>query len=409
MSIATPESPTDFSSEEKEALLPPSETLSNDDSGRERDVNLEHCHMQELEVDLGPAAVPDEKIEDYEGDESPFPEVRAVVPAVDDPAIPVNTLRMWVLGFVFTMLGAGINQFFSLRYPSVHIVSLVAELLAYPCGVFLAKAIPLCTVDLGPLGMWCLNPDRHFNIKEHALITIMSNVSFGFGSADSTKIIQAGVKFYDFDLAPGFSIMVVLCCQLLGFGVAGLSAPLLVEPASIIWPGVLSNVALLSTLHSRLNPVANGWMISRLRFFMYVMVGAAIWYFFPGLMFVGLSYFTWLCWILPNNLVVNHLFGMVTGLGLSPITFDWSQIAYTTNPLLSPSWAGKSMPTLSKIWYLTDLNSCQRLRWLRHFLLDRYACTLLHQYLVHILSSTVHSRAIRQYRFGIQCLTCHEC
>lgn len=238
------------------------------------------------------------------------------------------------------MLGSGINQFFSLRYPSVHIVALVAQLLAYPCGVFLAKVIPLYTVNLGPLGKWCLNPDRHFNIKEHAVITIMSNVSFGFGSAHSTNIIQAGLKFYNFDLALGFSVMIVLCCQLLGFGVAGLSTPWLVEPASIIWPGVLSNLALLSTLHSKLNVDANGWKISQLRFFMYVMVGSGIWYFFPGLIFVGLSYFTWLCWILPNNLVVNHLFGMVTGLGLSPITFDWSQIAYNTNPLLSPSYAG---------------------------------------------------------------------
>jgi len=30
---------------------------------------------------------------------------------------------------------------------------------------------------------------------------------------------------------------------------------------------------------------------------------------------------------------------MQTGLGLSPITFDWSQVAYNTNPLLSPFWA----------------------------------------------------------------------
>jgi OPT family oligopeptide transporter len=249
---------------------------------------------------------------------------------------------MWLLGFIFTILGSGINQFFSLRYPSVHIVSLVAELLAYPCGVFLARMLPLYTLDLGWLGKWCVNPDRHFNIKEHAVITIMSNVSFGFGSADSTNIIQAGLAFYSFDLKPGFSVMVVLCCQLLGFGVAGLTAPWLVEPASIIWPGVLSNCALLSTLHTRANAMANGWKISRLRFFMYVMVLSGIWYFFPGLIFVGLSYFTWLCWALPNNLIVNHLFGMVTGLGLSPITFDWSQIAFNTNPLLSPSWAGMS-------------------------------------------------------------------
>ena len=247
---------------------------------------------------------------------------------------------MWFLGIVFTILGSGINQFFSLRYPSVHIVSLVAELLAYPCGVFLAKVLPAVTINLGPLGSFCLNPDHYFNIKEHAMIVIMSNVSFGYGSADSTNIIQAASpKFYNFGLKAGFSVLVVLCAQLLGFGVAGLAAPWLVEPASIIWPQVLSNCAMLETLHSRANSVANGWKISRLRFFLYVTAGGFIWYFFPGLMFTALSYFTWICWIAPRNAVVNQLFGMQTGLGLSPITFDWSQVAYNTNPLLSPSWA----------------------------------------------------------------------
>ncbi|TAQ84477.1 hypothetical protein B7494_g7199 [Chlorociboria aeruginascens] len=296
------------------------------------DIELEHGHIRELEVDLG-EVLKEEGLGDIEGDKSPYPEVRAVVPDVDDQSIPVNTLRMWILGFAFTMIGSGINQFFSLRYPSVHIVALVAELLAYPFGILLAKTIPLYTIELGRLGKWCLNPDRHFNIKEHTLITIMSNVSFGFGSADSTQIIQAGKAFYGFDLKPGFSIMVVLCCQLMGFGVAGLSSPWLVEPASIIWPGVLSNCALLSTLHSRVNVMANGWKISRLRFFMYFMVGAGIWYFFPGLI---------------------------------PITFDWSQIAYNTNPLLSPSWAGFAIffwivtPGLyySNVWYTAYLPIC---------------------------------------------------
>lgn len=266
--------------------------------------------------------------------------VRAVVPETDDPDMPVNTVRMWLLGIVFTILGSGINQFFSLRYPSVHIVALVAELLAYPIGVFLAKTLPLTSIRLGPLGTFVVNPDRSFNIKEHALIVIMSNVSFGYASADATNIIQAASKnFYNFNLKPGFYVIIVLVAQLLGFGVAGLAAPWLVEPARIIWPGVLSNCAMLETLHSRANSVADGWRITRLRFFMYVMTGAFVWYFFPGLIFTALSYFTWVCWIAPKNVVVNHLFGMQTGLGLSPITFDWSQIAYNTNPLLSPSWA----------------------------------------------------------------------
>ena len=164
------------------------------------------------------------------------------------------------------LLGSGVNQFFSLRYPAVHIVALVAELLAYPLGVIIANILPICA----------LNPDKRFNIKEHALVTIMSNVSFGFGSADSTNIIQAA-KFYGFTLQTGFSVMVVLCCQLLGYGVAGLSSPWLVEPASMIWPGVLSNVALLSSLHSRANAIADGWKMSRIRFFLVVGGAAFIW------------------------------------------------------------------------------------------------------------------------------------
>lgn len=166
----------------------------------------------------------------------------------------------------------------------------------------------------------------------------MSNVSFGFGSADSTNIIQAA-KYYGFTLQTGFSVMVVLCCQLLGYGVAGLSSRWLVEPASMIWPGVLSNVALLTSLHSRANAVADGWRITRIKFFMVVAGAAFLWYWLPGLMFTGLSYFTWICWIAPRNIVVNQVFGMVTGMGLFPLTFDWSMIAYNTNPLLSPHWA----------------------------------------------------------------------
>ena len=153
---------------------------------------------------------------------------------------------------------------------------MVSELLAYPLGAFLASVLPINR----------FNPDRHFNIKEHALITIMSNVSFGFGSADATNIVQAA-RFYDFHLQPGFNVLVVLCCQLAGYGFAGLMSTWLVVPAGVIWPSVLSNVALLTSLHSRANAIANGWRMTRIRFFLVVGGGAFIWYWFPGLMFSG--------------------------------------------------------------------------------------------------------------------------
>ncbi|KAI0596361.1 small oligopeptide transporter [Biscogniauxia sp. FL1348] len=292
------------------------------------DFDITSGHLTELEVDISRVLSKAEEEGDWDADTSPFPAVRAVVPETDDPGIPVNTFRAWFLGIIFVFVGAGVNQFFSLRYPGIHIVSLVAELLAFPLGVVMAKILPISR----------FNPDRHFNVKEHALITIMSNVSFGFGSADATNLIQAA-RFYGFDMPTGLAVMAVICCQLCGYGVAGLCSTLLVQPATMIWPGVLGNVALLSSLHSRANAVADGWRITRIKFFMVVCFIAFVWYWFPGLIFTGLSYFTWICWIAPNNLAVNQVFGMVTGLGLFPLTFDWSMIAYNTNPLLSPHWA----------------------------------------------------------------------
>ncbi|KAI1490250.1 small oligopeptide transporter [Biscogniauxia mediterranea] len=292
------------------------------------DIDITSGHLTELEVDISRVLSRAEEEGDWDADTSPFPAVRAVVPETDDPGIPVNTFRAWFLGIVFVFVGAGVNQFFSLRYPGIHIVSLVAELLAFPLGVIMAQILPIGR----------LNPDRHFNVKEHALVTIMSNVSFGFGSADATNLIQAA-RFYGFDMPTGLAVMAVICCQLCGYGVAGLCGALLVQPATMIWPGVLGNVALLSSLHSRANAVADGWRITRIRFFMVVGFAAFAWYWFPGLIFTGLSYFTWICWIAPDNVAVNQVFGMVTGLGLFPLTFDWSMVAYNTNPLLSPHWA----------------------------------------------------------------------
>ncbi|KAB8075152.1 OPT oligopeptide transporter protein-domain-containing protein [Aspergillus leporis] len=269
------------------------------------------------------------KILPYEGDDSPFPEVRAVVRPVDDVHLPVNTVRMWLIGIIFTIVGSGLNQFFSLRQPSVTISALVAQLLAFPVGCAWAKWMPL--------GL--LNPDHHFNIKEHALITIMANVSFG--SAAATQIIEAMVKFYNMPSQGGFEILLAITTQLFGFGLAGMASRWLVGPATMIWPQVLSNAALLSALHSRKNLIADGWSITRLRFFLVVFVGAAIWYFAPGYLFTGLSTFNFICWIVPTNVVVNQLFGQQTGLGMSMLTFDWAQVVYANqSPLLVPFWAG---------------------------------------------------------------------
>lgn len=42
----------------------------------------------------------------FDAPDSPFPEVRAVVPPIDDPSQPVGSLRMWTIGVIFTVVSA---------------------------------------------------------------------------------------------------------------------------------------------------------------------------------------------------------------------------------------------------------------------------------------------------------------
>ncbi|SCV67274.1 BQ2448_5920 [Microbotryum intermedium] len=43
--------------------------------------------------------------------------------------------------------------------------------------------------------------------------------------------------------------------------------------------------------------------------------------------------------LLTDNTIVNQLFGIDTGLGMSLLTFDWAHIAFITSPLVIPWWA----------------------------------------------------------------------
>ncbi|KAI5990633.1 OPT oligopeptide transporter protein-domain-containing protein, partial [Pisolithus albus] len=61
-------------------------------------------------------------------------------------------------------------------------------------------------------------------------------------------------------------------------------------------------------------------------------------WFIPGYLFQALSVFSWICWIVPNNVPVNQLFGVSSGLGMSILTFDWAQIAWIGSPLMFPWW-----------------------------------------------------------------------
>ncbi|KAF8505092.1 OPT oligopeptide transporter [Gautieria morchelliformis] len=264
--------------------------------------------------------------------DSPYPEVRSAVANTDDPDMPCNTLRAWVLGVIWAILIPGVNQFFFFRFPSVNVTNLVAQLLSYPVGRFLAASLPRKKI----FGM-SLNPGP-FSVKEHVLITIMAGV--GSASAYATDIIAVQRVYYNQTFNFSYQWFVVMSTQMIGYSIGGVAKRFLVSPPSMIWPANLVYCALFNTLHSQeYSGIGTRGGISRERFFLYAFLGGFFWYFLPGYLFSALSVFSWVCWIAPNNTKVNAMFGYQHGMGMSILTFDWAQIAYIGSPLASPWWA----------------------------------------------------------------------
>lgn len=280
---------------------------------------------------LQEAALHDEYAAITVEDDSPYPEVRAAVPSTDDPSLPQNTIRMWFLAFILSTIGAGMNLLFSLHAPSFTVTTFVTSILAWPIGVAWGKWMPNANIFGAPL-----NPGP-FNVKEHTLIVIAANVSFGGGAAYATDILLSLTRFYGKDFGWGFDLLLIFSTQCIGFALGGIARRVLVHPPSMIWPLNLVSATFLTNMHINENHPANGWRISRLAFFAIVFACSFVWYFFPGYIFPALSYFAFPTWIKPDNVIVNQVFGASSGLGLIPITFDWNQIAgYIGSPLIPP-------------------------------------------------------------------------
>lgn len=255
-------------------------------------------------------------------DNSPYPQVRASVPATDNMTLSISTPRMWILSMLFAFAGSATNLFFSLRYPSVTITPVIALVLVHPLGklwdmllkrqndpeqTFLDGVRQGHTSEQQSLShrfrLWLAQ--GRWNEKEHACVYISSNVSFGFAFA--TDVIVEQHKFYKQDVPILYQILLTISTQILGYAFAGLTRRFLVRPAAMIWPGTLMSTAMFTTMHKQENEPANGWTVSRYRFFVYVWAGAFAWYFLPGFLFPALSYFNVITWFAPKNVVVANL------------------------------------------------------------------------------------------------------
>lgn len=191
-----------------------------------------------------------------------------------------------------------------------------------------------------------LNPCP-FNQKEHTLITVMT--AAGAASSYAIDILLAQEVYYGQYFHWGFQILLIMSTQAMGYGLAGVMRRYLVWPAAMVWPNQLIPAVVISTLHNHdtSDPSkTNGWKIGRYSFFLIVAGVTFVYEWFPLVIAQFLAYpGLFPTWIAPNNTVVNQVFGGLSGLGLIPISFDWSIISgfMGFSPLMTPGFSLMNM------------------------------------------------------------------
>ncbi|CAO3568084.1 unnamed protein product [Mortierella alpina] len=259
-----------------------------------------------------------------EEENSPIPEVAAIVSNKDDPSLPVMTFRYYVMAVIFSLILSFFNQFFWFRTHPMTISTLVIQLLSYPFGKFMARVLPAGRLNPGP-----------FSIKEHVLVALTANCAGGTAYAVDITVIQK--VFYNEDFGFLANFLLILTTQMLGYGMAGVLRRYLVYPAAMIWPANLVQVALFNTLHKDEELAPGQW--SRFRFFLVACFAMFLYAWIPGFLFPVLSSIAWICWIKPDNLVLSQITG-AGGLGFGAISLDWNNIvAFLGSPLVIPWWA----------------------------------------------------------------------
>jgi hypothetical protein len=104
-------------------------------------------------------------------------------------------------------------------------------------------------------------------------------------------------------------------------------------------------IALNAAFHSDHNAVVPGpwksiWRMTRLKFFAFAFGAMFIYFWIPNFLFEGLSIFSWMTWIAPNNAKLAVIAGCASGLGLNPFpTFDWNIVTFMWDPLMLPSFS----------------------------------------------------------------------
>ncbi|KAK0474638.1 OPT oligopeptide transporter protein-domain-containing protein [Armillaria novae-zelandiae] len=120
----------------------------------------------------------------------------------------------------------------------------------------------------------------------------------------------------------------------------------------------LSTAMVLSTFEPSSNSIQRTYAgigncggISQGRFFLYAFLSSFSSYFLPEYLFQALSYFSWVCWIVPDNVPVNQMFGYVHRMGMSLIHLIGPR-SHILGPRL-PCHDGLKLTSLPNLWHFS--------------------------------------------------------
>ncbi|XP_048139094.1 oligopeptide transporter 1-like [Rhodamnia argentea] len=268
--------------------------------------------------------------------DSPIEEVRNGVPVTDDPTLPVLTIRTWVLGPLVCAVTSFMYQISTYRKSQMWVSESCAQILLLVLGRLLASTLPAKIVGIpGTNWKFSLNPGP-FNIKEHALLVILSTT--GFESVQSISTLDAIKVVYHKHISLLAAILMIMTSQMMGYGFAGLFRRLLVDNPYMWYPLIVPKVSFYRALHDK-EPRARG----RLSGFQILIICAAFVFAYtivPMYFMQIISVLSVLCWFWKDSVAVHQLGAGYYGLGLGSLALDWdSATAYVGNPLILPRFA----------------------------------------------------------------------
>ncbi|KAF8524054.1 OPT oligopeptide transporter [Hysterangium stoloniferum] len=303
---------------------PPTDTAINSSKEKEAEATVDVSYK----VDPDKGSIDDSELESVENVEvirKAEDVATLVITTDDDPTLPVFTFRTIFLGVGLSAFGAVLGTIYTFKPQNATVSQLFVLIIAYVLGTAMHKLMPT-------MGYWRFINPGPFNIKEHTCIVIMSSTAATVATA--MEIIAALNLFYDIRLNGAVAMFQIFSTQMLGYGIAGILRTLLVFPTYAFYPGNISVVQLLQSLHF-------GGLLNhkKRRYFWIVFAAIFFWEWIPQYPFPLLTAISVIC-LIDNGRhgFVRNLFGAGSsneGIGLLSFSTSWTLITQG-NPLIWP-------------------------------------------------------------------------